>query len=249
MNMKKILLSLFSFCLLFILNAQTNNNTTITPLKIDLSNRASDHFMIQYGKDNWSTTPDSVRTKSNSRHFNFYLMIDKPFKNNPKFSVAYGVGIASSNIFFDKNYVNIKSNSSKLPFSRSVSGTDSSYFNKFKLTTVFLEAPVELRYYSNPEHPGKSWKFAAGVKIGTLLSAYTKGKDLQNKAGQSMYGNKYISKESSKKYFNTTRLALSARAGYGVFGLQFSYQLSQVIKEGFGPEIRPYSIGLTISGL
>ncbi len=247
--MKQLLLSVFTISMFISANAQTTKTTEKPPVKIDLSNRASDHFMIQYGKDSWGSTPDSIRTKSSSRHFNFYFMLDKPFKNNPKFSVAYGAGISSSNIFFDKNYVNIKSNSSKLPFSRSVSGTDSSSFDKFKLTTIFLEAPVELRYYSNPEHPGSSWKFAIGAKVGTLLSAYTKGKDLQNKNGQSLYGNKYIAKESSKKYFNTTRLALSARAGYGAFGLQFSYQLTQVIKEGFGAEVRPYSIGLTISGL
>lgn len=217
--------------------------------KYDLSNRAADHFMIQYGFDRWTGTPDSIRVKSNSRHFNFYFMLDKPFQNSPKFSVAYGVGISSSNIFFDKNYVNLKSNSPLLPFSRSYSGNDSSYFNKFKLTTIFVEAPIELRYYANPENPNKSWKAALGVKVGTILKGYTKGKDLQNKTGQSIYGSRFIEKEVERKYLNGTRFAAHARLGYGNFGINFSYQINQVIKEGLGPEIRPFSLGITLSGL
>ena len=227
----------------------TETKETTTPKKIDLSNRTADHFMIQYGKDNWSGTPDSINVLGSSRHFNFYLMVDKPFRNNPKFSVAYGVGLSSSNIFFDKNYVDIKANATTLPFRRSYSGNDSSAFSKFKLTTIFLEAPIEWRYYSNPENPSKSWKAALGVKVGTLLKSFTKGKNLQNKAGGSIYGDKFIEKESNKRFFNGTRIAASARVGYGIIGLQFSYQITQVFKEGFGPEVRPYSIGLTISGL
>ena len=68
--------------------------TTTAPKKIDLSKRTADHFMIQYGKDNWSGTPDSINVLGKSRHFNFYLMVDKPFRNSPNFSVAYGVGLS-----------------------------------------------------------------------------------------------------------------------------------------------------------
>ena len=247
--MKKIFLLLLILSTVIASNAQTEKETAKPPKKFDLSKRTADHFMIQYGLDNWLGKPDSIVTKGFSRHFNVYVMLDKPFKNNPKFSVGVGVGISSSNMFFDKRYINVKSTSTLLPFNRSYSGTDSSYFNKFKLVTVFLEAPIELRYYANPENPNASWKGAIGIKVGTLLKAYTKGKDLANKAGQSIYGNKYIQKESEKRFFNSTRLALSARVGYGIFGLHFSYQITEVIKEGLGPEVRPLSIGLTISGL
>jgi hypothetical protein len=245
--MKQFLLLLIAATVTTSLFAQITGEVK-TPKKIDLSNRASDHFMIQYGADRWIGIPDSIKVKG-GRHFNLYLMLDKPFQNSPKFSVAYGVGVSSSNIYFDKNYVDIKSTSTTLPFRRSYSGTDSASFSKFKLTTIFLEAPVELRFYANPANPNKSWKGALGIKIGTLLKSFTKGKDLQNKAGQTLYGNKFIEKEINKKFFNTTRFALSARVGYGIFGLQFSYQITQVLKEGFGPEVRPYSIGLTLSGL
>lgn len=211
--------------------------------KVDLSKRPADHFMIQYGLDSWTGKPDSIKTKGFSRHFNFYVMLDKPLKNNKKFSVAYGLGIGSSNIILDHRYVKVWANSTTLPFD------STTRFNKSKLTTIYVEAPLELRYYSDPENPNKSWKAAVGVKVGTLLKAYFKGKDFQDQNGQSIYGPTYIKKEYDKKFFNTTLITASARIGYGCISLHTDYQITSVIKPGFGPNMNTYSIGLSISGL
>ena len=47
------------------------------------------------------------------------------------------------------------------------------HFDKVKVTTIYLQAPLEIRYFSNPANPGKSWKYAAGVKAGFLFKSYT----------------------------------------------------------------------------
>ncbi len=91
---------------------QTPKKTTKS--KIDLSNRSNDHVMLQFGLDGWSgVIPDSVKPSGFSRHFNAYIMLDKPFKTNPRFSVGLGVGIGSSNIFFERKFVDVKSQASK----------------------------------------------------------------------------------------------------------------------------------------
>jgi hypothetical protein len=214
--------------------------------KIDLSNRANDHFMLQFGIDKWGSVPDSINISGSSRHFNMYFMLDKPFKTSPHLSFAFGAGIGSSNIFFNSTYIDLKANSTRLPF-KDVSAEN--HFKKYKLTTVFLEAPVEFRFVSNVLTPDKGFKASIGAKIGTLLNAHTKGKNLIDKAGQSVYGNRYIMKESEKRFINNTRLALTTRVGFGNLSLHGSYQITNFLKEGAGPEIRPYSIGLTLSGL
>ncbi len=214
--------------------------------KVVLTNRAADHLMIQYGSDAWSNRPDSVRTKGFSRHFNVYLMLDKPFKTDPRFSVAYGLGLGTSNMFFDNVKVNVNGLGSTLPFT-DVSG--SNHYKKFKLTTIYAEIPIEVRFYSDPENPGKSWKFALGAKVGTLLKAYTKGKDFQNSTGTSIYGASSIEKESNKRFFNGTRLAATGRIGYGIFSLHGDYNVLGVVKDGFGPSMNLYSVGVSISGL
>ena len=214
--------------------------------KVDLSTRPADHFMIQYGSDAWLGRPDSVRTTGFSRHFNAYFMLDKPFKSNKKYSLAFGLGIGSSNIFFKNTRVDIRATGARLPFTN-VDSAD--HFSKFKVVTIYAEVPVELRYYSNPENPGKSWKAAVGVKVGTLVKTYTKGKDYQNKNGASIYGPSYIEKQSNNRFFNGTMLAVTGRIGYGIFSIDAGYQINGVLKDGVGPSMNKFSLGLTISGL
>ena len=219
--------------------------------KVNIANRPSDHLLIQYGGDMWLNRPDSVDTKGFSRHFNIYFMLDKPFKNDHRYSIAYGAGFTSSNIFFNgTRYVDLKAISSTLPFRTSaLSGADSASFKKFKLTTIYLDIPVELRYFSNPENPNHSWKFALTGKLGLLFNAYTKGKDLQNSTGGSVYGSNYIEKEYDSKFINGTKVALGARVGYGNFSLNAEYQVTGVLRQGTGPDLHTLSIGLTVSGL
>jgi len=245
--MKKIFLLLILSTVAKFTFAQDSVITKPKKVDFDLSNRGTDHLLIQFGGDSWSGKPDSIRTTGFSRHFNVYFMLDKPFKTSPKMSVAYGVGIGSSNMFFQNTYVNLKATgTTSLPFTRVDSAN---HFKKFKLTTVYAEIPVELRWYSNPAEPSKSWKAAIGGKVGTMIKAYTKGKDLVNKSGTSLYGQKYIQKEVERKFFNGTKLAATARVGYGIFSLHAQYQINTLIKDGLGPDIRPFSIGLTIAGL
>ena len=112
--MKKTLLLFVSITLSVLAMSQSTPNSSNSKM-LDLSNRAADHLMIQYGADSWTNRPDSIRTSGFSRHFNAYFMFDKPFKGNQKFSIAYGIGIGSSNMFFKGTNVDLKSNTAKLP--------------------------------------------------------------------------------------------------------------------------------------
>lgn len=246
--MKKLLLSIFSLFLVVYIQAQDTDSLKIRTdySKIDLSNRPNDHFMIQYGYDGWINTPDSATPSGFSRHFNFYFMYDKPLKTNPHLSLAIGLGLGSSNMFFKNTYINLKSISEELPF-QNVMNAD--HYKKYKLTTIYGEVPLEFRYVSNPLTPDKGFKASIGLKIGTLLKSYTKGKNLLNSTGQPIYGEKYINKEQAKNFINTNRFAATARFGYGIISIDGSYQLNNFLKQNAGPAFHPYSIGITLSGL
>jgi len=216
--------------------------------KFDLSNRANDHFMLQYGFDGWLGTSDTSAPSGFSRHFNFYFMIDRPSKTNQHTSVAYGLGLGSSNIFFSNKFVNLASQTGTLPFTN-VTNASINHFKKFKLTTIFLEAPVEARYATNPATPDKGYKFAVGLKFGYLITAYTKGKDAVDGNGSSLYGPTYKQKDYDSRFINHARVAATARIGLGNFSLDASYQITNFLKANTGPAINPFSVGLTISGL
>ncbi len=214
--------------------------------KVDLYKRPADHFVFQYGFDGWTGKPDSIRTKGFSRHFNFYVMVDKPFKTDPHYSVAYGGGIGSSNIFFDNEIVNLAGTGSTLPFTDVSNGT---HYHKFKLTTIYAELPAELRFYEKPENKTTGWKAAIGLKLGILLKAYTKGKNLEDASNNSVFGSTYIQKVSDKRFLNGTKVAISGRVGYGFFSLHGDFNVLGVMKSGAGPTVNAYSIGISIGGL
>jgi len=241
--MKKIPFIVLSTLLFTSVFAQDQPKSNFNP-KPNLRSRANDHLLLQVGVTNWAGIPDSIKTKGLSRSFNMYFMFDFPFKSNPHLSVGIGAGIGTDNIYFDKTYVGIKDATSTLRFQNQ---SDTTHFKKNKLSTAILEAPLELRYSSNPAEPNKSYKFALGIKAGVLLNAHIKQKTLQNKAGQTLLA--YTDKQSSKRFFNSNRFVATARFSYGVFGIFGSYQLNTLFKTGFAPDVRPYTIGLTLSGL
>ena len=242
--MKKILFIVFTLITVFTANAQEK-----APQKKKLggfTNRTGDHLMLQLTSDYWIGTPDSIDKRINgfARGANVYVMLDQRFKSAPQWSVAFGLGVGTSNMYFKNTVVDIKSKTNKLPFNN----VDSiNHFKKYKLATAYLEIPLELRYTVDPVNEMKSIKFAVGVKVGTLLNVHTKGKTLLDKNGATL--NSYTAKETGKGYFNSTRLAATARIGYGNFSLFGSYQFNNIFKDGVAADVKLVQIGLNFSGL
>lgn len=242
--MKKLLLIV---CALVTVTAATAQDKEKDKKKIGgFMNRTGDHLMLQLTSDYWMGTPDSIDSRINgfARGANVYVMLDQRFKSAPQWSVAFGLGVGTSNMYFKNMIVDIKSKTNKLPFTV----VDSvNHFKKYKLTTAFLEIPVELRFTLKPYQEMKSIKFAVGAKVGTLLSVHTKGKNLLDKAGNTI--NSYTAKETGKGFFNSTRLAATARIGYGNFSLFGSYQINNIFKDGVAGDVKLVQIGLNFSGL
>lgn len=241
--MKKLITLSICALLTTFLIAQDNPTTKKKKDIPDMSNRPNDHFLLQFGYTKWAGKPDTINTSGLSKSINAYFMFDFPFKTNPKLSMAFGPGISSDHILFTKTHVGIKDNTSTLNFANR---SDTNHFKKTKLATVYLEAPIEFRFSADPL-TGKGFKFAVGVKVGTLISAHTRNTKFQSKAGSSI--SDFVMKESSKRFFNKNRLSAMARIGMGHFSLYGSYQLTTLLKAENGPQVRPYSIGLTLSGL
>lgn len=222
------------------------SQTTKEKQKKEILSRAGDHFMIQLASDQWLNAPDSIKDhiKGLSRGLNVYVMLDKPFRADPRFSVAFGLGVGTSNIYFKKMNVDITSNQLALPF---IATDTTQHFKKFKLSTAFLEVPLEVRFSANPERPNKSVKIALGVKLGTLLNAHTKGKILQDASDKTLIN--YTEKKTDKSYFNSTRLAATARIGYGNFSLFGAYNITAMFKDAVAADVKLLQVGLTLSGL
>jgi hypothetical protein len=235
---------LFSAIILvaFLANTSVGQNMPNTKAIIK---KAGDHFMFQIGSESWGNAPDSIKTEMRgfNKSFNVAIMLNKPFKSNPKFSLAYGVGIGTSNVFFNKTNVDIGATGTKLNF---VNTTNTNNYKKYKLSYAYVEVPLELRFNQLGDNTNKGLKAALGLKLGALVNAHTKGKDLQNSAGQAVNSN--IDKVVTRKFFNSSRIAATARVGLGVFSIYGQYQLGNLFKDGVAAPIKPMQIGICIAG-
>jgi len=207
--------------------------------KSGIQKPSRDFVMLQFTYENWLNAPDSINISGLGRGFNAYLCYDWPLgKSN--FSFAAGVGIGTSNIYF---------NNQQLVFTDTGSaGSQVSFideqrdYKKYKLTTAYFEAPFELRFFSNKENRNKGFKAAAGLRVGTLVGAHTKGR-------YNVEGVKVVEKINTKRYLENWRFAATLRLGYGNFSVMGTYNLNGLFKPNAGPEVTPYSVGICITGL
>ncbi len=208
--------------------------------KVDLSKRASDHLLIQFGYMNWTKTPDSINTNGFHRQFNMYFFFDFPFKTNPKISAALGAGFGADNMFFEKTTIDLNR-----PVGIIFKPDSITQYKRYRLATTYAEIPLELRYSSNPENMNKGFKLALGAKVGLNFNSHTRARVDRDSTGLGGY----VIQINNKAAFNNTRIVGTFRAGYGNFTLYGTYGFTGVFNESRGPIVKPWSIGLTISGL
>jgi hypothetical protein len=223
--------------------AQLENNPLATQKdrkKVDLSQRPSDHLLVQFGYHTWAKTPDSINTRGFSNSFNIYLLFDFPFKSKPNISVAIGAGVGTDNIYFDRTVIDLK------PIEQVRFSTDTVVeYKKYKLATGYLEIPLELRFSSNPENMNRGFKAAIGAKVGISYDGHTKAKVDRDANGLGGY----TLKEKDRTHFNTPRIAGTVRLGWGNISAFGTYSFNGLFKENRGPDVRAWSVGLCFSGL
>lgn len=222
--------SLFSFKGL----AQTGE----TPAQQAARKPSRDFVMLQFTYDGWANTPDSVKVGGFSRGFNAYLCYDFPIKQS-HFSFATGLGIGTSNMFFQDGQQLVLTDSGQKTALFIPQRKD---YSKFKLTTAYLEAPFELRYFANKENRNRGFKAAVGLRVGYLLAAHTKGNRTEN-------GSKLTEKVQSKEFLDKWRYGATLRLGWGNFSVFGAYGFNSVFQDGVGPTVTPYSIGISLTGL
>lgn len=110
--------------------------------------------------------------------------------------------------------------------------------NRFK--TWFINAPLLLEI-----NPGNTRKKTFHLSVGAIL-----GLNLQTKMKYKYNDNGDNKKTKDKDSFNTNpfRVSLTARAGVGWFNVFATYSLTPLFESGNGPELYPFTVGLTLLG-
>ncbi len=218
-------------------SAQVSSATS--SVKSEIQKPSRDIVMVQLTYEGWSKNNDSIKTGGVGRGINAYINYDFPIKKS-NFSFSAGIGVGVSSVYLDNQQVTLTDTGTA--GSRIAFVPESKDYKKYKITTSYVEAPFELRYFGNRDNRNKGFKAAIGLRAGLLVGAKAKG-------NTSVDGNKVVEKLNTRRYFEKWRFSATARVGWGNFSLFGSYNLNNVFKDGEGPVATPYSVGLCISGL
>lgn len=203
-----------------------------------------DRVVVDLTFDNWFHKVDSLQTKWHSLGFNFYFMYDMIIKKS-RFSFAPGLGIGTSHIYNNSRIVKTDSTSffSPIESGDQAGGYTINELKGNKLTLIYFDVPLELRYRAKPNDKNKAFKMALGMKLGVLVQNHYKTKFTDS------FGDKKKVKDINNKDLLKFRAAATFRIGYGPFNVLATYNLTNLFKKDLGPTVTPFSLGISFNGL
>lgn len=243
--MRNALIAVLLTCLSLSVAAQeTAPPETPKPKKRKMPKR--EMLLVNLNFDSWIGHPSHVTPQwGTSRGVDVAILYDYVLgKSN--FSIAGGVGFNSHNIHseaFPVVYQTTAGYSYTLLDTAYLSGQDISVN---KISTNFIDIPLEVRFRSKPHRNGKRIAASVGFKLGFLVQSHTK---TETEEDYVLNGINIGSKFKSYGIENLTffRYGVTARVGYANFYLNFFYSLTPLFDDGRGTEATPISIGIGVS--
>ena len=218
--------------------------TAVTSLQKakDYLNKKQDRIVVNFNFDNWfHKETGGFTSKWYSRGIDIYFMYDMPFKKAP-ISFAPGIGFSTSNIYNNSHLiVDTAGVASFIPITAYTTN-----YKLVKFTTNYIDIPLELRFRTKPLAADMRFKVAVGFKFGFKIDSYTKEK--RNDLSADATYERIITK-GFKNQVNLFRAGPTFRLGYGPVNLNMFLNVISVFKKGKGPEVMPFSVGLSINGL
>ena len=203
----------------------TNDSTNSQDSKEKVKQR--EMLMIAWGNDIWLETPNDLNIRGYNPSFFMSGMYDMPLGYS-RFSIAAGLGLQSNSLYNTDGYISPYDHTDKVTFKNF---PDSVNVSKYKLSTTYLELPVELRLRLGEHHNGT---LAIGFKLGYLIQSKSKYK------GDNYRWSEFPANEEVKikeynipglnkfKYAATIRLT-SNETRFGVFA---EYNLNPLFEKG-----------------
>jgi hypothetical protein len=151
-----------------------------------------------------------------------------------KVGLVTGLGFEWSNYHFDGDNVIDKENGIIQPYFVPV---ENASIRKAKLQTTYLTAPLLLEFQipAGKKRVHISGGVIGGIKIGS-----------RTKMVYTVSGNKQKDKVKDDFYLSPLRYGFTARVGYRALKIFANYYPTALFKSNKGPELYPFSVGLTL---
>jgi len=194
-----------------------------------------DQLVVDLTYETLLNNPSDIDFKWYNNGINVHFLYDMPIKTSP-FSAAIGLGISSQS-YYSNGQLRAEYDSTLNREMMVWNRVDTNYRNN-KISTTYIEVPIEFRWRSKESPSGYRWKIALGAKFGYLLD--THDKITFNNSDRDKYKT-YIFPE-----MNPYRVGTHIRVGYGKVNLTAFYSITPWINDGRGVEMNQLSIGVSI---
>ena len=181
--------------------------------------------------DIWYGVPDGVDTRTINQGATVFGMLNFPLGEGMT-SFSIGLGIRNHNMYSDSRIMDVKADT--ITFTQIHDGVS---YRRSKVNLVYLDLPVEFKIRFN-----SGFKVTVGFKAGWNIDSKTKyyGDDFDAPIGRKV-------KSKSIRHLESFSYGPTLRIGYKFVSLYSYYQISDAFTRNLGPELRPFSIGLTIT--
>ena len=202
------------------------------------------HLLIEFGLNILLNDNPAIETELlGSRTLNFYYLYDIRIANS-KFYFLPGIGVGLDRYKFDEDVTVARTIDALGEKTTTFDTINTGGIKKSMLVTNYLDIPLELRFYGNPNDQRRSFKAGVGLKIGMLMSSHTKIKVEQD-------GD--VSKLKVKDSFDLTRFryGVTGRIGIGGFNVFYYQSLTPLFEKDKGPNMTETSnitVGLSFTG-
>ena len=185
----------------------------------------------------WLSKPDDIKTNLISGGVNFNLAYEIQLVKNI-FTIAPGISFSNVTVKNNATYQYEFLNDDPEGYTALIPISDSVEYLKNKLSTSFIDIPLELRFRVNPDERGRNFWIAPGFRIGWLVSDFWKYK-------YSDGVDKMKTKTYNIKNLETFHYGISLRTGFYKFGVYAFYSLSDLFESG--TEVTPFTVGITVT--
>lgn len=193
------------------------------------------------------------------------LMVNlNPFELNVniarnKFGFTTGLGFQLNNYFFTDDYALYEGFDSLTAFRIYDEQGTHVTMKRNKLYVSYLTLPLLFEVQTNPKCRVNSFHFTFGVIGGLrlqsyqkeILTSYDRTLYLQNENGQrvaSFEADKPVNRFHGPFYLNPFKADATVRIGWSYLNLFATYSLTPMYKKDKGPELYPWTVGITLVG-
>lgn len=197
-------------------------------------------FLLEFGFNIPLNNPDTFDVGFwGTRTFNVYYQYDLRIGKS-KFSIHPGIGFAFERYKLTNSYTleATDEGTELVPAYEIYQGV-----KKSMIVTNYIDVPIEIRFSTNPNDPGRSFHASLGGRVGYLYDSFTKIKYRED--GETK-------KIKDKQNFNLSdfRYGAFVKMGAGSLSLFCYYNFSPLFKDDRGPEqtdMNTLTVGLSLS--